>query len=89
MHALAFRVMRLSKPAVAVHPCPMKLDLADMDNATDLATTPSDAAQATQEHHPFAGRTQLARPSDGMGCQGVLELPQSFGSIHLGEVRWG
>lgn len=91
MHALAFRVMRLSKPAVAVHPCPMKLDLAaDMvvDNATDLATSPSDAAQLHDaEQHPFAARVQLSRPSDGMGCQGVLELPQSFGSIHLGEVR--
>ncbi len=92
-HALAFRVMRLSKPSITVNPCPMRLDLyADMtvDNAKDLASTTQstpDAAMDAAQPHPYESRIQLGTPSQGFGCEGVLLLPQSFGSIHLGEVR--
>ena len=35
---------------------------------------------------PFARRVQLQQPVGHWGSDGMLELPQSFGMIYLGEV---
>ena len=84
MHALGFRVMRLCKPSLQSEN-PFRLDL-----ATDLTAAwepgraqqpPLDASTA-----PFADRTQLHSPEGAWGLEGLLELPQSFGVIYLGEV---
>ena len=83
MHALGFRVMRLCKPSLQGD-SPLLLDLAADLTAGWQPSTPDHAA--LDYAAPFAGRVQLRHPSSAWGLEGMLELPQSFGVIYLGEV---
>lgn len=83
MHALGFRVMRLCKPRLQEEG-PLRLDL-DADLSSDWRPT-SALTAADIRSTPFADRVIASKPSDQWGLDGLLELPQSVGSIYLGEV---
>ena len=84
LHSLGFRVMRLCRPSL-LSEAPLRFDLAQ-----DMASGWSDQAEASslpdQASAPFAQRVQLQQPVGHWGSEGLLELPQSFGMIYLGEV---
>ena len=86
MHALGFRVMRLCKPSMQGE-SPFRLNLDTDLTAGWLPTSASDKAVHEARTTPFADRVQLFKPADAWGLDGMLELPQSFGVIYLGEVR--
>ncbi|KAE8708883.1 putative LRR receptor-like serine/threonine-protein kinase [Hibiscus syriacus] len=96
-HSLAFRVMRLCKPSFPVDP-PFRIDLADLFVGEDIFDDPLAAANlppllSTQlsksmdsSDLTYGSRFILQHPSDAMGFSGLLLLPQSFGTIYLGET---
>lgn len=93
VHSLAFRVMRLCRPAFQVD-LPMRVDAVDLivgedflddaHSAQHLATLLSSAHNSREEG--YWRRFELEEPSDAMGLSGLLVLPQAFGSIYLGET---
>ena len=85
MHALGFRVMRLCKPNLQEE-TPLRLDLATDLTADWQPTSTGRQSSIDTENIPFANRVQMRLPSDAWGLEGMLELPQSFGVIYLGEV---
>lgn len=84
MHALGFRVMRLCKPNLQSE-SPFRLDLTADLTAGWHPSSPKIPLPDTSSI-PFADRTQLKAPVEAWGLEGMLELPQSFGVIYLGEV---
>lgn len=91
VHALAFRVMRLSKPSLHVQAAPLKVDLThDMrgDDSASSVTSHTHSGEGVGEGPgpvPYAERVRLGEPVQLMGLNSLLELPQSFGTIYLGE----
>eukprot|EP00898_Chlorokybus_atmophyticus_P000318 jgi/Chlat1/1287/Chrsp118S00073 len=79
--AVAFRVMRLCRPALQVD-LPLRVDPNDIKNAEDLATPP----QKNGEHEMFSARSELHTPGEAFGLTGMLVLPVTFGTIYLGET---
>ncbi|CAI7861327.1 unnamed protein product, partial [Closterium sp. NIES-53] len=129
-HALAFRVMRLCRPALQAD-LPLRCSAHDLwlgeddpplassappppDDAVSTAATGlggaglggaggarasagdggsgrglgvvGAATAAADSDKYFASRVELRSPLDALGLSGMLVLPQSFGSIHLGET---
>ncbi|GJP48235.1 hypothetical protein CLOM_g7500 [Closterium sp. NIES-68] len=129
-HALAFRVMRLCRPALQAD-LPLRCSAHDLwlgEDDPPLASSapppPDDAVStaasglggsglggtagarasagdggpgrglgvvgaataAADSDKYFASRVELRSPLDALGLSGMLVLPQSFGSIHLGET---
>ena len=77
--------MRLCKPSLQEEG-PLRLDL---DNDLTADWQPSSAGPASgrgAKNIPFANRVHRSAPSEAWGLDGMLELPQSFGVIYLGEV---
>lgn len=90
--ALSFKVMRLCKPSILVD-TPLRLDL-DQDTRPDPGTSDAGAGPSHSAGSPisgltfpFADRIQAHGIMGNCGVDGVLELPQSFGTMYLGEVR--
>lgn len=78
-HALTFRVMRLAKPTFCA-------DQQLLFSAEDLGLSPDEAALPELAEPALE---KLLSPTDGKpraALGGALLLPQSFGSIHLGET---
>ncbi|KAK3236267.1 peptidyl-prolyl cis-trans isomerase precursor, partial [Cymbomonas tetramitiformis] len=80
IHSLAFRVMRLCRPSLHVD-SPINFALDDLDPS---ATPESPCASA--EEYPFANRVELGPATNAFGVNGLMVLPQSFGTIYLGET---
>eukprot|EP00242_Pyramimonas_sp_CCMP2087_P011471 CAMPEP_0198224826 /NCGR_PEP_ID=MMETSP1445-20131203/98447_1 /TAXON_ID=36898 /ORGANISM="Pyramimonas sp., Strain CCMP2087" /LENGTH=170 /DNA_ID=CAMNT_0043904127 /DNA_START=250 /DNA_END=759 /DNA_ORIENTATION=+ len=78
IHSLAFRVMRLCRPSIQIEN-PLKFFPEDLDpahqegDADDLADV------------PFKNRTNMTDTTEAFGIGGMMVLPQSFGTIYLGE----
>lgn len=73
-HALVFRVLRLSPAALELDEgLRFNLD-EDMGPQLGLGSPPT---------HPFAGRVHATGPK--LGVSPLLTLPQSFGSVYLGQ----
>ncbi|XP_059659214.1 uncharacterized protein LOC132306009 [Cornus florida] len=97
-HSLAFRVMRLCRPALHVEtpllfdPCDLIAgeDLFDDDVAAAhlprLLSTQNVNTKSNDSDLTYRARFLLHDPSDAMGLPGLLVLPQAFGAIHLGET---
>ncbi|EIE21700.1 DUF974-domain-containing protein [Coccomyxa subellipsoidea C-169] len=83
MHALAFRVMRLCRPDIPAE-FPKGLGLRQDFLPDDLALESNSGEEDLTG--PFAHRANIENPIDALGIDGVLELPQNFGTIHLGEA---
>lgn len=93
-HSLAFRVMRLCRPAFQVD-LPMRVDPLDLMIGEDFLEHPASALQFssllsspafTAKEDGYWRRFELEDLSDAMGLTGLLVLPQAFGSIYLGET---
>ncbi|KAH7306725.1 hypothetical protein KP509_22G026700 [Ceratopteris richardii] len=93
-HSLAFRVMRLCRPAFQVD-LPMRVDPVDLITGEDFLQHQPSAVQLSSllsspafnaREEGYWRRFELEDPMDGMGISGLLVLPQSFGSIFLGET---
>ncbi|CAM6096380.1 unnamed protein product [Calypogeia fissa] len=86
-HSLAFRVMRLCRPAMHVD-IGLRLDPVDLmcgeDDVQKIVEAPD--VEETQEKTSFWRRSELQEPVDALGLSGLLVLPQTFGSIYLGET---
>lgn len=82
---LGFRVMRLCKPSLHVD-APLRLNLGEDMEADGGRVAGVDEAEALA-CAPFASRVQLGDSLDAAGLTGMMELPQSFGTIYLGEVN--
>ena len=85
MHALGFRVMRLCKPSLQDEG-PRKLDL-DADLTADWSPSSPSQSYRDLREYPFGHRVTASNTSDAFAFDGLLQLPQSFGVIYLGEVR--
>ncbi|KAF3327913.1 trafficking protein particle complex subunit 13 isoform X3 [Carex littledalei] len=98
-HSLAFRVMRLSRPAMHADEAVLRLHPTDLfvgedllsdanpqvpSNLLDLAS--SDPSFPEGGEFDFRKRLFIDNPTDAMGLSGFLLLPQSFGAIYLGET---
>eukprot|EP00873_Tetraselmis_striata_P026048 jgi/Tetstr1/446312/TSEL_033855.t1 len=81
---LGFRVMRLCKPSLHVD-APLRLNLGEDMEADGGRVAGVDEAEALA-CAPFASRVQLGDSLDAAGLTGMMELPQSFGTIYLGET---
>ena len=84
LHSLGFRVMRLCRPSV-LSDAPLRFDL-DQDLASGWPDPSEASALPEDASTPFAQRIQIQQPVGHWGSEGLLELPQSFGMIYLGEV---
>lgn len=84
--ALAFRVLRLAKPALDVA-LPVKFDLDEDTACEDSRISSQDAASTSAAQDPFADRIQLRTALDACGVSGRLMLSKSFGEAYLGEVN--
>lgn len=91
-HSLTFRVMRLCKPSFQVD-LSLRVDPLDLMVGEDFWDDPQSAHQlasvVSKDHAREEGywrRFELEDPSDAMGLSGLLVLPQTFGSIYLGET---
>lgn len=91
-HFLAFRVMRLCKPSFQVD-LPLRVDPVDLmigEDFLDDAQSANDLSSILAKDHTreegYWKRFELENPSDAMGVSGLLVLPQTFGSIYLGET---
>ncbi len=81
--ALAFRVLRLAKPAFGIQQ-PLKFQL-DEDMTSDLIRRSSHSTAASKFQEPFADRTELQSALAACGVGGLMVLTKSFGE-YLGEV---
>eukprot|EP00850_Spirogloea_muscicola_P016306 SM000131S26736 [mRNA] locus=s131:235600:240083:- [translate_table: standard] len=101
-HALAFRVMRLCRPALQVD-LPLCCDPRDLcageddDDDDDGGGGLGSSSRALAGGAAviggggggggvFARRYELREPVEALGLGGMLVLPQAFGSIYLGET---
>ncbi|KAJ7548624.1 hypothetical protein O6H91_07G019900 [Diphasiastrum complanatum] len=99
-HSLAFRVMRLCRPACHVD-LPLLVDPMDLSLGQDWIDTGTqsklldmpehehdhgDPLRSGQEADNWARRFELRDTVDALGLSGLLLLPQTFGSIYLGET---
>ena len=76
-HALAFRVMRLTRPALKVE-MPLKCDANDLWHGEDDYSAPF----LTKGGDPlFSARSELSEPLDACGVSGMMVLPQAFGYV--------
>ena len=82
--ALAFRILRLAKPALSVEQ-PLKFKL-DEDMVCDSNRRESHRLASTSFKEPFADRTELHSALDACGVHGLMILSKSFGEAYLGEV---
>lgn len=82
--ALAFRVLRLAKPAFGVQQ-PLKFQL-DEDMTSDLIRKSSHRTAASTFQEPFADRTELQSALAACGVGSLMMLTKSFGEAYLGEV---
>ena len=74
------RVMRLCRPSLSVD-LKVRVNLAeDMSTSTSFQESPVPVSAA------YADRTHIEQGLDACGISGFLQLPQSFGTIYLGEV---
>lgn len=80
---LAFRVLRLAKPAFGVQ-TPLKFQL-DEDMTSDLIRRSSHSTAASKFQEPFAHRTELQSALAACGVGGLMVLTKSFGEAYLGE----
>ena len=80
-----FRVMRLCRPSLLAD-APLQFNLQE-DFACGWPSSSEPAQPVPPEDVPWARRIELQRPVGYWGSEGLLELPQSFGMIYLGEVR--
>ncbi|CAM6041022.1 unnamed protein product [Sphagnum compactum] len=86
-HSLAFRVMRLCRPALQVD-LGLRFDPADLVQGEDSYEEDHgllSGLDVREREGVYWKRTELERPIDALGLSGLLVLPQSFGSIYLGE----
>ncbi|KAG0613204.1 hypothetical protein M758_6G085200 [Ceratodon purpureus] len=85
-HSLAFRVMRLCRPALQVD-LGLRFDPMDLIQGEDLHDGEELQAsiEAREKEGPYWRRSELEKPIDALGLPGLLVLPQTFGSIYLGE----
>mmetsp|Transcript_130 Transcript_130/g.468 ORF Transcript_130/g.468 Transcript_130/m.468 type:complete len:451 (+) Transcript_130:290-1642(+) len=82
---LGFRVMRLCKPSFHVE-LPLRLNLGE-DMGAELADKiKSGEVEEAACTVPFSTRVQMMDSLDASGLTGAMELPQSFGTIYLGET---
>lgn len=84
--ALAFRVLRLAKPALNVS-LPLKFDLDEDTISDDTRLNSHRVALTSAAQEPFADRVQLHTAVDACGVSGHLMLSKSFGEVYLGEVK--
>ncbi|EFJ37353.1 hypothetical protein SELMODRAFT_76214 [Selaginella moellendorffii] len=85
-HSLAFRVMRLCRPSCQVDH-PLLVDPSDVCNGEDSVNFKELLPGLVNGNDPgFWKRFELQEPMDAMGLSGQLVLPQTFGSIYLGET---
>ncbi len=82
--ALAFRILRLAKPALSVQQ-PLKFQL-DEDMTSDTIRRASHSSASSRFKEPFADRTELQSAIDSCGVGGLMVLSKSFGDAYLGEV---
>ncbi|CAL8469310.1 g8851 [Coccomyxa elongata] len=83
MHALAFRVCRLCRPDI---PAEQVIGLGVRQDFLPDHSTLCSGSDAQEARGPFESRTNIDDSVQAFGLKGVLELPQSFGTIHLGEA---
>ena len=81
---LAFRVLRLAKPALGVQQ-PLKFQL-DEDMTSDAIRRASHSTASSRFKEPFANRVELQSALDACGVGGMMVLSKSFGDAYLGEV---
>lgn len=86
-YALVFRVMRLARPSLAEDKC-LRINLIE-DMGPDRFVHPSvhSSVLPASLMGADAARVQLPSAVDAMNITGLLQLPDSFGRIYLGEVR--
>ncbi|KAK9811919.1 hypothetical protein WJX72_012399 [[Myrmecia] bisecta] len=88
-HALEFRVIRLCKPNLHTA-LPLRFNLTEDLTAdyVDLGggALPSADLLSSAAGSSFADRVQLSDAMDASGLDGYMEVPQSFGTIYLGET---
>ncbi|KAL3677934.1 hypothetical protein R1sor_020890 [Riccia sorocarpa] len=86
-HSLAFRVMRLCRPSLHVD-LGLRVDPIDLicgEDDVEKLVENSDV-EDVREKTSFYKRAELEEPVDALGLSGILVLPQTFGSIYLGET---
>lgn len=85
-HSLAFRVMRLCRPALQVD-LGFRFDPMDLIQGEDLHDSEELQAsiESREKEGPYWQKSELEKPIDALGLPGLLVLPQTFGSIYLGE----
>jgi len=85
-HSLAFRVMRLCRPALQVD-LGLKFDPMDLIQGEDAYDNEGhqSSIEAREMEGAYWRRSELEKPIDALGLSGLLVLPQTFGSIYLGE----
>ena len=74
------RVMRLCRPSLPVD-LKIRLNLAE-----DMATSNSFLDSPVPVSAAYADRIHIEQGLEACGIAGFLQLPQSFGTIYLGEV---
>ena len=83
--ALAFRILRLAKPALGVQQ-PLKFQMDD-DMTSDSVRRATHSNASTRGYkEAFADRTELQTAIDACGVTGLMVLSKSFGDAYLGEV---
>lgn len=83
--ALAFRILRLAKPALGVQ-SPLKFQLDEDMTSDSIRRTTYSTASSRGYKEPFADRAQLQTAIDACGVNGLMVLSKSFGDAYLGEV---
>ena len=83
--ALAFRILRLAKPALSVQQ-PLKFQLEE-DMTSDSIRRASHSKASTKFKEPFADRIEIQSALDACGVDGLMLMSKSFGDAYLGEVN--
>lgn len=81
--ALAFRILRLAKPALSVQQ-PLKFQLEE-DMTSDSIRRASHSKASTKFKEPFADRIEIQSALDACGVDGLMLMSKSFGDAYLGE----
>lgn len=85
-YPLVFRVMRLARPSLANDNC-LRIDLIeDMGPDRPIQSSMRSSVLPASLMSAYAERVQLPSAVDAMNVTGMLQLPDSFGRIYLGEV---
>lgn len=82
-HSLAFRVMRLCRPALQVD-LGLRFDPGDLVQGEDSYEEDHgllSGLDLREREGVYWKRTELERPIDALGLSGLLVLPQSFGWV--------